>query len=238
LQQTEAKLKDMTATFHRLKSETEEGTEKSRRSAEQSTQMTHNLQDEIDKLKKTLKQIQQEKQRIEQENDNLERRERESSASLLDLTEKVNKILEENVWLQTELEEQRTRSQEASQRSKEEIRDLKLEMTLSHLTTKEPQPPKKKLDASPQKSVILVDDLLTLVRDMEKKLQNGVFVPGPGTTSSTTTTTTTITTTTSRSTPTKGTLLTATTTAATSTPAAATTTMIDSKTSNPIETPS
>jgi hypothetical protein len=79
-----------------------------------------------------------EKRRLEQENDDLERKERynytlllvmtitrEQSATIADLTDKVNKLLEDNAWLQTELEEQSSRDKEIIQRMKDEIRGMK-----------------------------------------------------------------------------------------------------------------
>jgi hypothetical protein len=41
---------------------------------------------------------------------------------LTDATERLNKLLEENAWLQTELEEQKNRTGEVTQRLKDEIR--------------------------------------------------------------------------------------------------------------------
>jgi len=131
LQRNEKQLKDVTSQYMRLKQEHEEALDKSRRVADESTKMVHSLQDELEKLKKLRVDLQKEKTRLEQENDNLERRERELTATVQDLTEKVNKLMEENAWLQTELEEQSVHSQELIQRSKEELRDLKLEMTLT-----------------------------------------------------------------------------------------------------------
>ncbi len=47
---------------------------------------------------------------------------REASATAADLTEKLNKLLEDNAWLQTELEEQSSKTKESAQRMKDEIR--------------------------------------------------------------------------------------------------------------------
>jgi len=43
---------------------------------------------------------------------------------MADAIEKMNKLLEENAWLQTELEEQKNRSNESVQRLKDELRGL------------------------------------------------------------------------------------------------------------------
>jgi len=184
----EKKLKDMTSMYRRLKSEHDEMIEKSRRIAEDSGKMIHSLQDEAEALKKATKDLRREKQRLEQENDELERRVREADASLQDLTEKMNKTLEENSFLQTELEDVKNRSQETIQRMKDEMRDLKLELEI----LRETQP--KNLDIlkseetlptaistsyngaalvhsrNKEGSIDLVDDILSLVKDMEWKL--------------------------------------------------------------------
>jgi len=185
----EKNLKDKTFMYHRLKSEHDEMIEKSRRIAEDSGKMIHNLQDEVDSLKKGNKELRREKQRLEQENDELERRVREAEASLLDLTEKMNKTLEENSFLQTEFEDTKNRSQETIQRMKDEIRDLKLELELNgEPTGKEKHEASKEIAAafnvstlsrspsslvrsrSKDGSIELVDDILSLVKDMERKL--------------------------------------------------------------------
>jgi len=190
----EKKLKDMSSLYHRLKSEHDEMIEKSRRIAEDSGKMIHNLQDETESLKKATKDLRREKQRLEQENDQLERRVREAEASLHDLTEKMNKTLEENSFLQTELEDTKNRSQESIQRMKDEMRDIRLELELMNQVTKQDEfePPILKGSAvssnhtttpkivrngsglirsrSKEGSIELVDDILALVKDMEWKL--------------------------------------------------------------------
>jgi len=126
---------------------------------------------------------------------------RESEASLQDLTEKMNKTLEENSFLQTELEETKNRSQESLQRMKDEIRDLKLELSVSEQGKELTGPTLKQVEhkqngiVSPESpnhrapsptslsltnkslrhvfsegSIELVDDILLLVKDMERKL--------------------------------------------------------------------
>jgi len=191
----EKKLKDMSSLYHRLKSEHDEMIEKSRRIAEDSGKMIHNLQDETESLKKATKDLRREKQRLEQENDQLERRVREAEASLHDLTEKMNKTLEENSFLQTELEDSKNRSQESIQRMKDEMKDIRLELELmNQVNAKQDgsEPPILKGSAissnhtstpkivrngsslvrsrSKEGSIDLVDDILALVKDMEWKL--------------------------------------------------------------------
>jgi len=112
----------------------------------------------------------------------------------------MNKTLEENSYLQTELEETKNRSQETIQRLKDEIRDLKLEIAIKKSQVEDkPNPEPSKVNqtttvetkngfnaiqlpfnvTSPryvskirgsEGSIELVDDILFLVKDMEQKL--------------------------------------------------------------------
>jgi len=210
LQATEKKLKDINSQYHRLKNDNEEAIEKGRRSSDDSAKMIHNLQDEVESARKSNKEFRRDKQRLEQENDELERRVRVAEASLHDLSEKLNKTLEENAWLQTELEERTNRSQESIQRLKDEIRDLQLEIIIINQklmeqpqgekseqgvteVTKPTEPESQtKKNSEPSRprafsngasslqangkgkegSIELVDDILLLVKDMERKLQH------------------------------------------------------------------
>jgi len=190
----EQKLKDITTQFHRLKVDFEESKAKSIRSTEQSADMIHRLQEEVAALKREKGQLLKERQRLEHENDNLERKEREAQASLEDANDKLNKLLEENAFLQTELEEQNNRNQETLQRLKEEIRDLKLELSLATGNLSRTQeegtqdlehpvstivvnetpdspikvPPNGKLKRS--SSLAMINDMLILVKDLENRL--------------------------------------------------------------------
>jgi len=208
LQTTEKKLKDINSQYHRLKGEQEEMSEKSRRSADDAGKKIHNLQDDLEAVRKSNKEFRRDKQRLEQENDELERRVRVAEASLHDLSEKLNKTLEENAWLQTELEDRTNRSQETIQRLKDEIRDLQLEITILNQKlidssieipqvrdqeSKEIKVEQVVTTSTEQQSLVtrsrafsnalsayktngkdasigLVDDILLLVKDMERKL--------------------------------------------------------------------
>jgi len=199
LQLNEKKLKDLTSQYHRIKNEYEDSQDKSRRSTEDTNKMLHSLQDEVETLRKTTGELRREKRLLEQENDELETRVRVSEASLHDLSEKLNKTLEENAWLQTELEEKATRNQETVQRLKEEIKDLQSEIAALAQKLSETTPTHIERDTKPsppngapsntngtsqvrstgilskargkEGSIDLVDDILSLVKDMEKKLQ-------------------------------------------------------------------
>jgi len=174
----------MTVQYHKLKEETQDSIQKSRRNADDSNKMTHSLQDEIEKLKQTQKELLKDKQRLEQENDSLERRERVANASVQDLTEKLNKMIEDNAWLQTEVDEHTTKDQETMQRMKDEIRELKLELSL---TTGKPRTPRSEGDAldsanaistktnggplpSHSASVDIVNEMIAMVKDVEQRL--------------------------------------------------------------------
>jgi len=97
----------------------------------------------------------------------------------------MNKTLEENSFLQTELEETKNRSQETIQRMKDEIRDLKQELVVVNegaanrdlKTYQSPKvnhhklpPPHLVSTRAKEGSIELVDDILSLVKDMERKL--------------------------------------------------------------------
>ncbi|ELR13289.1 uncharacterized protein ACA1_237820 [Acanthamoeba castellanii str. Neff] len=87
-------------------------------------------QAETETLRSELKVIGVKKRQLEQDNDDLGRRERESSASVADLGEKLDKAIEENACLQSELEEARSRTEELIQRLKEEISEQKSELAV------------------------------------------------------------------------------------------------------------
>jgi len=52
------------------------------------------------------------------------------TVSVGDLQDRLERVMEENVWLQSELDEHRIQSDEISQRLRDEIRDLKLEISI------------------------------------------------------------------------------------------------------------
>lgn len=131
LEMNEKKLKEVTSQFNRMKTDHEDAMDKSRRITEDSGKMIHRLQEETESLRTSTKDLKKEKQKLEQENDNLERKLRETDAAYQDLSEKMNRLLEENAHLQTELEEKNRLNQETIQRLKDDIRDLRLELSLS-----------------------------------------------------------------------------------------------------------
>jgi len=83
------------------------------------------LQDELNHYKTQSEALLIDKRTLEQANDDLERRERELSASIHDLSEKVDSGTEKGVIVSLELEETRKNSQEIIQRLKDEIRGKK-----------------------------------------------------------------------------------------------------------------
>merc|ERR1712063_165290 len=91
------------------------------------------LQEELRELRELSEALGVEKRKLEQENDDLERRERELSASVHDLQERVDVGTEKSVIMNLELEELRVSSQEVIQRLKDEIRDQKHELSIRSL---------------------------------------------------------------------------------------------------------
>jgi len=186
-QRAEKKSKDTNAQYQRLKIDFEEALEKSRKNNEENSRIIRNLETQIETLKKHQDQWSKDKQRLEQDNDDLERKEREAGATAADLTEKLNKLLEDNAWLQTELEEQQSKTKESSQRMKDEIRDLRLEISLFGMQSKVPPSAKQEssenitptpppsarettaVTSNDPTAINLVDEMLQLVKNMEKK---------------------------------------------------------------------
>eukprot|EP01112_Ceratiomyxa_fruticulosa_P021549 TRINITY_DN761_c0_g1_i1.p1 TRINITY_DN761_c0_g1~~TRINITY_DN761_c0_g1_i1.p1 ORF type:complete len:379 (+),score=106.95 TRINITY_DN761_c0_g1_i1:239-1375(+) len=122
---------ELLASHSRLKADMEVLQEKHAKVLRESSAQIHTLQEEVQKYIHLKNELQSDVRRLEQENDTLERRERQASATNQDLSERLDKAIEENVWLQSELDEQKTLSLETIQRLREEIRDLKLEMSIN-----------------------------------------------------------------------------------------------------------
>jgi len=189
LDKTEKKLKELTTQYNRLKTEHEEAMDRSRRVAEESSKMIHTLQDESSSLKTRVSGLQKERVALEQLNDDLERRERELHATATDLTDKLNKVLEDNAWLQTELEEHNWQHKEVMQRMKDENRSLREELSLAEarraLAIRDSRsrrnsiglqlealtpPPSAENAAQPlPASLGLVEDILSVIKSMEKR---------------------------------------------------------------------
>ncbi|KYQ93543.1 Lis-interacting protein [Tieghemostelium lacteum] len=130
LKACEKKYADMQSQHMRLKNDHENILDKLNGVSKESSKLITNLQDEISKLQTTKQTLLEERRKLEQENDYLERRERASSASINDLTEKLDRVVEENVWMQSELEESKEAADETIQRLRDDIRDLRQELSV------------------------------------------------------------------------------------------------------------
>jgi len=203
LELKDKKVEELTSSNRRLKTEHDDYLDKTRKNTEYSSKMISSLQEDLGKIQKIEKDLQMQKQKLEQDNDTLETKERQLTASVQDLTKKLQEVMEENVVLQTEIEEYKMGSQETIQRMKDEIRDMKLELALvdrskpangttqgltSRLDRLVDQISQQNSDAGSNVpngdrpsngtsksmeslgSLDLVDDMLSLVKDMELKL--------------------------------------------------------------------
>jgi len=191
VQRNEKRVKELTAQINRIKMDHEEWMEKSKKNNEENVKLIRSLETQVEALNKAQEVWLKEKLRLERDNDDLERRERSANASVQDLTEKMSKLLEDNAWLQTEIEDQTSRSKETIQRMKDEIRDLRLEVSLSGITSKVPTFVVKETPApdpsslfsvsgninNEPNSINLVDEMLQLVKTMEKKFAKTATTP-------------------------------------------------------------
>eukprot|EP01132_Coremiostelium_polycephalum_P002006 gene2006-2468_t len=130
LKACEKKYAEVQSQHARLKNDHESLLEKFNQMSRESTKLTNSLQDEVQKLQTIKQTLMEDKRRLEQENDSLERRERASMASANYLTEKLDIVMEENVWIQSELEESKQTADETIQRLRDDIRDLKHELSV------------------------------------------------------------------------------------------------------------
>ncbi|EGC34948.1 hypothetical protein DICPUDRAFT_55455 [Dictyostelium purpureum] len=126
----EKKCSDLQSQHARLKNDHETVLDKLNTSNRESSKLINSLQDEVTKLQAIKQTLTEDKRKLEQENDSLERRERASSASVQDLSDKLDKVMEENVWMQSELEESKQIADETIQRLRDDIRDLRLEISV------------------------------------------------------------------------------------------------------------
>jgi len=134
-----------------LKEEHENTVERMARSSKESATLINNLQEELTRVTQSRNLLQQNIRKLEQENDTLEQRERVLTVSVGDLQDRLERVMEENVWLQSELDEQRIQSDEQIQRLRDEIRDLKLEISImerKNATKHESSHPKLKREHS------------------------------------------------------------------------------------------
>lgn len=195
---SEKKHAELLTQHKRLKDEHENSLEKLARLSKESSTLISTLQEEVNKLTQTRNNLTKDIRKLEQENDSLERRERVLSVSVTDLQEKLEKAMEENVWLQSELDEQKVQSEEAVQRLRDEIRDLKLELSIMErksaaATLAKPEspalgkrdsgqvdystrPPKSPRRHHPSNGTVghtaisMVSDMLSLVKDLEVRI--------------------------------------------------------------------
>lgn len=130
LKSAEKKYAELLAQHKRLKEEHENTVEKMTRSSRESSTLINNLQEELSRVTQSRNNVQQNVRKLEQENDTLEQRERVLTVSVGDLQDRLERVMEENVWLQSELDEQRIQADEQTQRLRDDIRDLKLEISI------------------------------------------------------------------------------------------------------------
>ncbi|KAF2070064.1 hypothetical protein CYY_008621 [Polysphondylium violaceum] len=126
----EKKYNEIQSQHVRLKNDYEKTLDKLNEHSRESSRLITSLQDEVTKLQTLKQSLMVDKRKLEQDNDYLERRERASDASVHDLSDKLNKVMEENVWMQSELEESKQIADETIQRLRDDIRDLRNELTV------------------------------------------------------------------------------------------------------------
>lgn len=130
LQASEKKHSDLESKYKRLRDDYEKLMDKSSTQSKESSLLISTLQEELNKVTQQRNSLQKDLRRLEQENDTLERRERMLTTSVADMQERLEKVMEENVWVQSELDEQSAQADESVQRLRDEIRDLKLEIAI------------------------------------------------------------------------------------------------------------
>jgi len=126
----EKKYNEIQSQHVRLKNDYEKTMDKLNEHSRESSRLIASLQDEVTKLQTIKQSLMVDKRKLEQDNDYLERRERASDASVHDLSDKLNKVMEENVWMQSELEESKQIADETIQRLRDDIRDLRNELSV------------------------------------------------------------------------------------------------------------
>jgi len=200
LRSAEKKAADLESKYKRLKDEYEKLLDKSSAQSKESSLLINTLQEELNKSTQQRISLQKDLRRVEQENDTLERRERMLSTSVADMQERLEKVMEENVWVQSELDEHHAQSNESVQRLRDEIRDLKLELAImerknattpknetpiphlgkrEHLspaadvTIRPPKSPRRNATPSfnaPPIAIGMVSDMLNLVKELEVRI--------------------------------------------------------------------
>lgn len=184
LQASEKKFADLESKYKRLKDEYERLVDKSSKQSKEQSLLISTLQEELNKVTQQRNSMQKDLRRLEQENDGLEQRERMLSTSVADLQERLEKVMEENVWVQTELDEHNAQANESAQRLRDEIRDLKLEIAIMEKKGKPEASPGKRdalfipegkrmrsgSNAAPPAAMSMVSDMLNLVKELEVRI--------------------------------------------------------------------
>jgi len=136
------------------------------------------MQEELDHYRELSDRLANDRQRLEQANDDLERREREMSATIHDLRDKVDFGTEKGVIVSLELEELRVSTQEIIQRLKDENRDQKQELNVRAMEIDALQRQLPRFEGRAASKMLtpnlsplgFVDDMLVLVKDIEASL--------------------------------------------------------------------
>jgi chromosome segregation ATPase len=89
------------------------------------------LRDELNKVEGILEDTKKKNRKLEQENDDLERHKREAEAIVDSLREERDRITEEKICLHTEYDEYKQNAEEAMERLRQEIQELKSELQVN-----------------------------------------------------------------------------------------------------------
>eukprot|EP01087_Luapelamoeba_hula_P010823 TRINITY_DN2882_c0_g1_i1.p1 TRINITY_DN2882_c0_g1~~TRINITY_DN2882_c0_g1_i1.p1 ORF type:complete len:390 (-),score=75.19 TRINITY_DN2882_c0_g1_i1:202-1371(-) len=130
---TKKKLDEATRALSALKAKHEDMAERNRERTQEAMEQIDKLQSELVKVQNEKSQLLARKRQLEQDNDDTSRREREALATVGDLSEKLDKLFEENAWLQTELEEAQRNSNDIIHHLRNEIAEQKSELAIRQL---------------------------------------------------------------------------------------------------------
>ena len=173
--------------YQETKRDLDEAREKSRAATGDRSRETEKLQSALDAAQEDVKGSKTRMRLLEQENDDLSRRVRELTAELDDVREKHETIVENNVWLQGELDEMK----EAQQRLRDELRDAQSEVAAKALAVERaakgeeeaapapqaaPAPAEDAGEAKSPQAIAIVNDMLSRVRGLEQRLAACVTV--------------------------------------------------------------
>ncbi|XP_072168608.1 nuclear distribution protein nudE-like 1-A [Diadema setosum] len=129
LEQSESKVKDLTATNQRLHMECDNLKEKLEMSQNNYLRQINELQDELAQIKAIREELQKYIRELEQTNDDLERSKRTTVTSLEDFEHRLNSAIERNAFLENELDEKESLIVTV-QRLKDEARDMRQEIAV------------------------------------------------------------------------------------------------------------